>query len=72
MNGVTASSSPSSLTLFQTNDPPVVGAPIADQSTFEDAPFSFIVPAATFVDPNPWDATLSYSASLAGGGALPP
>ena len=36
----------------------------------EDAPFSFVVPTGTFADVDPGDA-LTYSATLAGGAALP-
>lgn len=71
INTLTAASNPGSLTLFRTNDPPVLSAPIADQATDEDAPFAFAVPAGTFTDPNPWDSSLTYGATLAGGGALP-
>ncbi len=52
------------------NDAPVVATPIADQQTNEDAPFSFTVPVNTFTDIDTGD-TLIYSATLAGGTALP-
>jgi len=48
----------------------VVAAPIADQQTNEDAPFSFTVPANTFTDIDNGD-TLIYSATLADGATLP-
>ncbi|MGL4634669.1 MAG: putative Ig domain-containing protein, partial [Beijerinckiaceae bacterium] len=58
------------LTVVNTNDAPTVAAAIADQSTNEDAAFNFVVPAATFADVDVGD-TLTYTATLAGGGALP-
>ena len=54
----------------QTNQPPSVASPIADQQALEDAPFSFVLPADTFTDPDAGDS-LSYSASLADGSPLP-
>ncbi len=50
--------------------PPTVDNPIADQNATEDQPFSFTVPANTFGDPD-GEETLTYSASLANGSALP-
>ncbi|MBF8274216.1 MAG: hypothetical protein HW380_3321, partial [Magnetococcales bacterium] len=52
------------------NDAPTVARPIADRQTLEDAPFSFRIPSDTFAD---MDAatTLTYSATLADGSALP-
>jgi hypothetical protein len=52
------------------NDAPTLAAPIADQSATEDAAFSFTVPAASFADIDAGD-TLSYSAQLSSGAALP-
>jgi predicted outer membrane repeat protein len=52
-----------------TNPPPVVSNPIPDQLAFVATPFNFVVPANTFTDPN--GDTLTYSATLSGGGALP-
>src|SRR5439155_1357539 len=52
------------------NHVPSVSNPIADQSTPEDAPFSFVVPANTFADQDAGD-TLTLSASLASGDPLP-
>ncbi|MDP2755169.1 MAG: putative Ig domain-containing protein, partial [Nitrospirota bacterium] len=52
------------------NRPPVVVTPIADQTTMEDAAFSFTVPGNTFADIDAGD-TLTYSATLADGTALP-
>src|SRR2546425_1082284 len=53
-----------------TNHAPTVSNPIADQSTAEDAPFSFAVPGNTFADQDAGD-TLTLSASLASGDPLP-
>ncbi|MGH1484049.1 MAG: putative Ig domain-containing protein, partial [Geminicoccales bacterium] len=52
------------------NDGPVVAAPLADQASTEDAAFSFQVPAGSFADLDTSD-TLSYSATLSDGSALP-
>ncbi|TAK86930.1 MAG: hypothetical protein EPO20_05580 [Betaproteobacteria bacterium] len=49
---------------------PLLANPIADQSTDEDALFTFTVPAQTFIDPDVGE-TLTYSAQLADGSALP-
>ncbi len=61
---------PQTTTLALPNRMPVVAVAIADQGAVEDASFTFQVPAATFVDPDAGD-TLTYSASLADGSALP-
>jgi Ca2+-binding RTX toxin-like protein len=53
-----------------TNRAPVVSAGIADQITDEDAAFSFALPTDAFSDPDTGDS-LSYSATLVGGAALP-
>ena len=58
------------LTIHNTNDVPTVANAIVDQTAMEDAPFSFTVPADTFHDVDAGDS-LSYSASLADGSALP-
>ena len=58
------------LDLLPGNHSPVVTNPIADQSVPEDAPFSIMVPANTFVDQDGGDA-LTLSASLANGDPLP-
>ena len=71
VNPLTAASNPAALTVFQSNDAPVLAAPIPDVSTFEDSAFVFAVLAESFADPNPWDTHLVYTASLANGGALP-
>jgi Ca2+-binding RTX toxin-like protein len=53
-----------------TNHIPTLANPIADQTVLEDAPLSAVVPANTFADQDSGDV-LTYSASLAGGSALP-
>ena len=58
------------IAVANTNDAPVVASPIADQSAQDTIAFSFTVPAGTFADLDAGDP-LSYSATLAGGGALP-
>ena len=58
------------VTVNNVNDAPVVANPIANQSTLEDATFSFTVPVNTFADVDLGD-TLTYSATLANGSALP-
>lgn len=52
------------------NLPPVVAAPIGSVSADEDADLGFVVPAATFDDPDAGDV-LGFSATLADGGGLP-
>ncbi|MDR6759816.1 Ca2+-binding RTX toxin-like protein, partial [Mycoplana sp. BE70] len=58
------------LTVANTNDDPTVANPIDDQSTDEDAPFTFQVPADTFADIDVGD-TLTLTATLANGDPLP-
>jgi hypothetical protein len=53
-----------------TNSAPVVAVPIADQSATQDLAFTYTVPAGAFSDSDAGD-TLTYSASLTGGGGLP-
>ncbi len=52
------------------NDAPTTANPIADQTATEGARFNFQFAANTFVDNDAGDA-LTYTAQLAGGGALP-
>jgi len=60
------------LTVTNVNEAPTVANPIADQTVFEDAPFSITVPANTFADQDAVHGdTLTYSATLANGHALP-
>ncbi|MCP1445554.1 parallel beta-helix repeat protein [Pseudomonas sp. GGS8] len=61
-NFVFATSSP-------TNHAPVLATPLLDQNATENAPFSYVVPATSFTDPD--NDSLSYSAKLADGSALP-
>ncbi len=58
------------LTVLDVNDPPLLAAPIADQSATQDLAFTFTVPAGSFGDADAGD-TLSYSATLVSGAALP-
>jgi len=58
------------LTVANTNDAPTVANPIADRSATASMAFSYVLPANTFHDVDVGD-TLTYSAQLAGGGALP-
>lgn len=51
------------------NAPPVVANAIADQSVAEDTAWSYVVPANAFSDVD--GNTLTYTASLASGAALP-
>ena len=57
------------VTVINTNDGPVASAVIADQSTNEDAGFSFTVPPASFSDVDVGDS-LTLSATLADGSPL--
>jgi len=52
------------------NQPPVVSNAIANQTATAGTAFNFSFPANTFSDPNP-GTTLTYTATLSGGGALP-
>ena len=58
------------VTVINTNDGPVAAVDIADQSTNEDAGFSFTVAANSFNDVDVGD-TLTLSATLADGSSLP-
>ncbi|RRV10121.1 mannuronan epimerase [Pseudomonas sp. v388] len=51
------------------NQAPVVANPLLDQNATENTPFSYVVPGTSFTDPD--NDTLSYTASLADGSALP-
>uniref|UniRef100_UPI001F215B4A putative Ig domain-containing protein n=1 Tax=Pectobacterium versatile TaxID=2488639 RepID=UPI001F215B4A len=59
------------LTVTNVNDAPVVATPIPAQSVAQDGSLSFTVPAGTFTDPDPDGDTLTLSATLADGTALP-
>ena len=67
-DGTASVSDTFTLTIAAVNDVPTVAAPLADQSSDEDQPWSFTVPAGTFVDV---DTGLGLSATLADGSALP-
>jgi VCBS repeat-containing protein len=69
-DGLVATPSTLTVTITGTNDAPVVAAAIVDQSTLEDALFSFTVPADTFTDIDQGDV-LTYQATLPDGTALP-
>jgi Ca2+-binding RTX toxin-like protein len=69
LSGASAISS-FALGVMNTNDAPIVANPIADQTTNEDALFSFVVPANAFADVDVGDV-LSYNATLSDGGTLP-
>lgn len=58
------------IVVVSNNNTPTVANPIPDQNATEDAAFNFQFAANTFSDPDAGD-TLTYSAQLAGGGALP-
>ncbi|MFV2069194.1 MAG: putative Ig domain-containing protein, partial [Pirellulales bacterium] len=62
------------ISVQNTNDPPTVANPLADQTATEGSPFSFAFAADAFadvdVDVDVGD-TLSYAATLVGGGSLP-
>lgn len=58
------------LEVANVNDVPVVASAVPDQSVDEDTPFSFVVPAGTFADPDVGD-TLTYMALLSDGTPLP-
>ncbi|MEQ1611897.1 MAG: tandem-95 repeat protein, partial [Hyphomicrobiaceae bacterium] len=68
-DGSGQASAPLTLTITPLNDAPVVAAPIAPQSSAEDAAWIYTVPAATFADLD--GDQLVLSASLASGAALP-
>jgi hypothetical protein len=68
VNDDATSTATSSLTIA-TGSPPVVSATIPAQSIAQNGSLSFTVPAGTFTDPD--GDTLTLSASLADGSALP-
>jgi Ca2+-binding RTX toxin-like protein len=67
--GATASQS-FSLDIANVNDAPTLAEPLADQTVYEDAPFSFAVSGTAFSDVDLGD-TLHFGASLADGTPLP-
>ncbi|HTF96997.1 MAG TPA: putative Ig domain-containing protein, partial [Cellvibrio sp.] len=58
------------ITVANTNDAPALANAIPDQNATEDSVFNFQFAANTFSDPDTTDS-FTYSAQLAGGGALP-
>ena len=58
------------LAVANANDAPIVATALVDQNGQAGVPFSYTVPLATFSDPDVGD-TLSYSATLSDGSALP-
>ncbi|KPA19487.1 secreted protein containing Dystroglycan-type cadherin-like domain protein [Candidatus Magnetomorum sp. HK-1] len=58
------------ITVYDTNDPPVIQHPIADVSTMKLSLFSLTIPQDTFVDVDPGDV-LTYTASTSNGNPLP-
>ncbi|HEY0893798.1 MAG TPA: putative Ig domain-containing protein, partial [Cellvibrio sp.] len=58
------------IVVANTNDAPTLANPIADQNATENSPFNFQFAANTFNDQDVGDL-FTYSAQLAGGGALP-
>jgi Ca2+-binding RTX toxin-like protein len=58
------------LTVANVNDAPILVNAIADQNATEDSVFSFTIPANAFADIDAGD-TLTYSATLDNGDALP-
>ena len=68
-DGSLSASDTFTLTVTPVNDAPVLANAIADQSVAEDTAVNFIVPANAFNDVD--GGTLTYSAALAGGSALP-
>jgi Ca2+-binding RTX toxin-like protein len=58
------------LTVQNVNEAPMVAAPLPDQQGTQGTVFSLVVPTTTFADVDPGD-TLTYTATLANGSALP-
>ena len=58
------------IVVANTNDAPIVANTIPNQNTAEDSAFNFQFNSNTFADADVGD-TLTYTAQLAGGGALP-
>lgn len=52
-----------------TNQAPALATPLLDQNATENTPFSYVVPATSFTDPD--NDSLSYTVTLADGSALP-
>ncbi len=69
-DGITEVAADLTVTVTGSNDAPEVAAPLADQQLCCNKSFSWQLPAASFIDPDQGD-TLSYTATLADGSALP-
>jgi VCBS repeat-containing protein len=69
-DGIAKVASTLDITVAGTNDAPIVVAPLADQDLTFNKAFSFAMPANSFTDIDQGD-TLTYSATLADGSALP-
>jgi len=69
VGGLTASDT-FTVTVNNVNDAPVVTVAQTDQTATEDAAFNYTLAAGTFTDVDAGD-TLTYSATLSGGAALP-
>jgi VCBS repeat-containing protein len=69
-DGIAKVASTLDITVSGTNDAPIVVAPLADQDLTFNKAFSFAMPANSFTDIDQGD-TLTYSATLADGSALP-
>jgi Ca2+-binding RTX toxin-like protein len=67
--GATASDT-FSIAVDISNQPPIITSPIAAQVALEDQPYSMVIPAGTFIDPDS-STPLTLSASLADGSLLP-
>ncbi|HYC02364.1 MAG TPA: putative Ig domain-containing protein [Azospirillaceae bacterium] len=64
-DGASSASDIFKLTVTPVNDAPVLAAPVPDQSSPEDEPVSFVLPAGTFKDVD--HATLAYAATVKDG-----
>ena len=68
-DGTASTSDTFNLAIASVNDAPVLATPLADQSFAEDSPVAFTLPANSFTDAD--GDTLTYTATLADGSALP-
>ena len=69
-DGMTDITSGLEVTVHGANDAPILVAPLADQDFTFNKPFSWKMPAGSFADMDAGD-TLTYTATLADGSALP-
>lgn len=70
MDGKTKSAAAFDVTILGLNDAPTVAKQLADRDVAFNKPFSFQIPANSFVDIDKGD-TLTYTATLTNGSALP-